>query len=218
MKLNIAINIRVSRIVKYFILVDLVLFSGWALIEPIFSLFIVQNVRGATIVTVGISAAIYWFLKSVLQLPIARYLDKRKGERDDFIALIVGLFVAALSALSFALVRESWQLYLAQVIHATGFALYVASWPAIFSRHLDKKNISFDWAIDSTAVGIGASVAGLLGGIIANASGFLAVFVLGAALSTIAAIILLMVPDLILPGPTSVGSARQDHTPINIGQ
>lgn len=218
MKFNISIDISVNRIVKYFIMVDLLLFAGWGFIEPIFSLFIIRNVRGATLITVGISAAIYWFLKSLLQLPIARYLDRRRGEKDDFIALIAGLFIAALSALSFGLVHETWQLYLAQAIHALGFALYVASWPAMFSRHLDKDRVSFDWAIDSASVGLAAGVTAFAGGVLANTFGFLSVFILGAALSASAAFLLLTVPDLVLPPPTSPDSSRKDHTPVNIGQ
>ncbi len=218
MRININVNLRVGRVVKYFILVDLALLAGWGLIEPIFSVFVVNNVRGATLVTIGTSAAIYWFLKSILQIPLAKYLDERSGEKDDFYALILGLFIAAFAAISFALVKEVWQLYVVQVIHAIGFALYVASWPAIFSRHLDKDRVSFDWALDSTAVGVSAGISGFVGGVLAEQFGYVIVFVLAGIFTAVSAFILLSVPDLVLPPAQKMPTRFKDHTPSDIGR
>ncbi|MDO8664932.1 MAG: MFS transporter [Candidatus Liptonbacteria bacterium] len=199
MRIKLDINIKIGRIVKYLILVNLLFFAGWGLIEPIFAVFIVDNVAGATVVTVGIFAAIYWILKSVLQLPIARYLDKTPGEKDDFYALIFGLFLASISAFMFVLVHETWQLYAVQVLHSLAIALYIASWPALFSRHLDQDKVSFDWALDSSAIGLSAGFGGFFGGVIAQAFGFETVFLLVAFFSAASAMFLLLVPDLVFP-------------------
>ncbi len=203
MKVRININIKVGRLVKYFILSDLALLSGWGLIEPVFSIFIIQKVIGATLVTVGISAAIYWILRSVIQLPLANYIDRTPGEKDDFYALIIGLLTVSFSAILFVFVNTQWQLYAVQALHAIGFAFYVTAWPAIFSRHLDKDRISFDWALDSTAVSVAAGVSGFLGGVIASWTGFSAVFILTSFFSAVAAVILIMAPALILPKQTT---------------
>jgi len=203
MRIRININVKVSRLVKYFVLCDLSLLAGWGLIEPVFSIFIIERVVGATLVTVGGAAAIYWLLRSVLQLPLANRLDRTPGEKDDFYALILGLFIASFSAVLFAFVTQVWQLYLVQALHAVGFALYAASWPAIFSRHLDKDRVSFDWALDSTGVGISSGISGFLGGVIANWFGFNAVFILASLFSVLAAVILILAPELILPKKTT---------------
>ena len=181
------------------------------LIEPILSVFIIQNVPGATLATVGVSVGIYWVLRSILVLPISRQLDKVRGEQDDVRMLIAGLFIAALAAFSFGFVHTVWQLYLVQVVHAIAFACYSASWPAIFSRHLDKDKVSFDWSLDSVAVGISAGVSGFLGAILAQELGFTVVFVLAAVLSLAAAFILILSPEIVLPKPTTKGGAVQDH-------
>lgn len=215
MKFNIRVDIQVNKIVKYFILVDLVLLAGWGLIEPIFSVFVLKQVAGATLMTIGTSAAIYWILKSVLQIPLANMLDRIKGEKDDLYALTIGLLVAGITAFSFTLVREPWQLYLVQIFHALGLALYVASWPGLFSRHLDKDRVSFDWALDSTAAGISAGVAAFLGGIIANRFGFQVVFILAAVASFLAAMVVLWVPQVVIPGVTNEAPVRKDHTPTD---
>lgn len=218
MRIKIDINLKIGRIAKYLILVDFVFFAGWGLIQPIFGVFIVENIPGSTVVTVGIFAAIFWIIKSILQLPIAKYLDKTPGEKDDFYALISGFFLAAISSFLFVLVDNVWQLYFVQIIQAIAFALYAASWPALFSRHIDQNKVSFEWALDSSALGISAAAGGVLGGIVANALGFEAVFVSVAILSAASAMILLLVPDIILPKVKKDGippeAMRRPPTPI----
>ncbi|MDE2018793.1 MAG: MFS transporter [Patescibacteria group bacterium] len=216
MKIKINIDIKVGRIVKYFVLSDLFLLAGWGFIDPIFSVFIVEKVVGATLATVGMVAGIYWILKSILQIPIANALDQRSGEKDDFIALIAGLVLAGISAIAFAWVRQVWQLYFVQAVHAIGFALYVPSWSAIFSRHLDKDRVSFDWSLDSTVSGFSAGFMGLLGGIAAAVLGFPAVFIMAGMLSLAAAVIIMAVPDVALPKPVA-RTVEEEKTPANLG-
>lgn len=215
MKINIHLDVKVGRIVKFFVLTDLILLSGWGFVEPIFSIFVIQKIVGATLTTVGIAAAIYWVLKSVLQIPVANYLDRIPGERDDFQALIAGLLIAAFAAFSFALITYPWQLYLVQAIQAIAFALYIPSWNAIFSRHLDKERTAFDWSLDSTSAGLAIGVASFLGAMIAANYGYTPVFLLAAVSSMAAALVLLSVPSLIVPKPTSKEIALKDHRPIN---
>jgi MFS family permease len=207
MRIKVNINIKVGRLVKYFVISDFFLLSGWGLIDPIFSVFIVQKVVGGSLMAVGIAAAIYWILRSVLQIPIAKYLDRTPGEQDDFMALVGGLLLVGISAIAMCWVTQLWELYLIHALHAVAFAFYYASWPTIFSRHLDKDSISLDWALDGAASGIGAGVTGFLGGVIAGTLGYDVVFVAAGILAFVAAFVLLAVPDLILPKPTTASRA-----------
>jgi len=217
MKIRINIDVKVGRLVKFFVISDFFLLAGWGFIDPVFSVFIVQKIVGAGLITVGIAAAIYWLLKSILQIPIAKYLDRTVGEKDDFVVLVGGLLLAGISAMAFALVRTVGELYLVQAIHAVAFALYSASWPAIFSRHLDKDRFAFDWSLDSVMVGVAAGITGLLGGIVAETWGYDAVFISAGILSFIAAFVLLAAPDLILPKPNRGVPAILDHESSDIG-
>jgi MFS family permease len=207
MRIKVNINIKVGRLVKYFVISDFFLLSGWGLIDPVFSVFIVQRVVGGSLMAVGIAAAIYWIIRSVAQIPIAKYLDRTPGEHDDFMALVGGLLLVGISAIAMCWVTQLWELYLVHALHAIAFAFYYASWPTIFSRHLDKDNISLDWSLDSAAAGIGAGVTGFLGGVIAGTLGYSVVFVGAGIMAFLAAFVLLAVPDLILPKPTTTSRA-----------
>ena len=161
-----------NKIIKYLIISDLLLWGGWGVVDPIFSIFIIENIAGATLVSVGLLATIYWGVKSIAQIPISIILDRNKGEKDDFYMIIAGMLIAGISAFGFIFAKELWQVYLIQFFKSIGFALYIPSWMAMFSRHLDKKHTAFDWALNSSAVGIGIGLAGIIGGLIASLFGF----------------------------------------------
>jgi MFS family permease len=217
MRIRVNLNIQVNRIVKYFVLSDLFFIAGWGFIEPIFSVFIVQKLPGATLMTVGIAVAIYWILRSVLQIPFANFLDRRGGERTAFQMLVAGLFLAAFSAFAFAWVTQIWELYAIQVVHAIALSFYTASWPAIFSRHLDKNRVSFDWSFDNTAVGIASGVSGFLAGVIGATWGFTIIFILAGLLSLVGAFVILTIPEITLPRATTPIADRQDKATGSIG-
>ena len=132
MRIKVNINIKVGRLVKYFVISDFFLLGGWGLIDPVFSVFIVERVAGATLITVGIAAGIYWILRSLLEIPIAKMLDRIPGEHDDFMALVGGLLLVGISAIAMCWVTQVWELYLIHAVHAVAFALYYVSWPSIF--------------------------------------------------------------------------------------
>jgi MFS family permease len=182
---------------------DIFLLAGWGLIDPVFSVFIIQRVVGGSLTVIGIAAAIYWIIRSVAQIPIANMLDRIPGEHDDFMALVGGLLLVGVSAIAMCWVTRVWELYLVHAIQAIAFAFYYAAWPTIYSRHLDKDAISLDWSLDSSVAGIGAGVAGFLGGVIAETLGYDVVFIGAGVMAFIAAFVLLAVPDLILPKPTT---------------
>lgn len=209
---------HVSMFIKLFTLADTLLFAGWGFVDPVFSVFIVQKIPGASLVTVGITAAIYLITKSLLQVPIAVFLDKTDGERDDFYALVASLFVAGLGAFGMMFASHVWHVYLLQLVKAFGFALYVASGPAIFARHLDKRHNALDWSLNSTSVGLAMGVTGLLAGILVTWGGYNLVFLSAGILSFVGGIVLLLLPRGLFPigkHPQTIGVLRPESARVN---
>ncbi|MCK4355385.1 MFS transporter [Candidatus Parcubacteria bacterium] len=169
--------LKVNKIVKYLILSDIAFWTGWGLITPIFAIFIVDEIQGATALTVGIASAIYCILTSLLRVPIGMFLDNCKGEQDDYLFLTVGLFIAALVPFGFIFCELPWHIYLFQAIYATGMAMSLSGWTAIFTRHIDKGKEATEWGLDATFLGFGAGISGVVGGWAATNFGFVPVFV-----------------------------------------
>lgn len=211
-------HLKINSVIKQLIWADLALLSGWGLVEPVFAIFILEKIQGATIVTVGIAAAIYWLVKSVLQMPISLLLDKIQGEKDDYMVLVLGLVLSGLSAFSLVLVDQIWQLYLMKFIQAIGFALYIPSWYSIFSRHLDKEHRSFEFSLNSTTIGIAAGIMGLLSGIFVKLFGFTLIFVIASVFSLVAAAIIFFVPEIVFPHHSPKKYIMGDHTAKDINK
>lgn len=215
-KVKKGVILQLNRIIRRFILADLILFSGWGLISPLMSIFIVQKING-DLINVGISVAIYWLVRCIVELPLSNKLDEIRGQKDDFYALVIGLFIVAISAFALAAVKSVNQLYLVRSIEAFGFAMYYSSWSGIFSRNLDKDRIAFSWSADHIAVGIASAIGGILGGLIATLFGFEYIFIFGGILSLAAAFVLISVPKIIFPKPiTGKKGPILDHSAKSI--
>ncbi len=203
---------KISTVVKYFILADLALLAGWGLIQPVFAVFILNRIEGATVITLGVAAAIYWIVKSVIQIPIALMLDRTPSEKDDYIFLIFGLILAGITALSFIFINQIWQLYLVEFLHSLGFAFYVPAWNGMFARHLDKDHQSLDFSLDSTLVGVASAITGLLSGVFVTWFGYNTIFVLGALFSFVSAMIIFATPQLVFPHRRHKGAIFRNHS------
>lgn len=217
--MRILFNFSFNGVVKRFIMADLMLWAGWGLIAPVFAIFVLDQVRGATVVTLGIVAALYWILKSIIQIPIALAIDRTPSEKDDYLVLVISLMLGGLTAFSFILVREVWQLYLVEALHAVSFGLYIPAWSGIFARHLDKSHRALEFSLDSAAVGIAMGITGLIGGVIVQNFGFSAIFFIASLLCFISAIIIFYSPDIVFPRRRELENfAAVDHTPRNLGK
>lgn len=220
MKIPIKIeNLKVSKVIKYFLITDMLFLGGWGLIGPVFGVFVLDYVPRSTLFTIGAVSALYWIVKSIVQIPVSIYLDTHTGEKDDFYALVFSLALAGFAAMAFLLVKDVAGLFAVQILHAIAMGFYTPSWSAIYARHLDKDHYSFDWSLDSTLLGLSYAATALIGGGISAAFGFQAVFILVSVFSFGSAFVLFSVPHLIFPKTTSDEKAFfRDHTPHTIGQ
>jgi len=193
----------VNKVIKTLIISDFFLHSGWGFFAPVFAIFITENIVAGNVAeaakVAGFAAAVYWIVKSLLQIPISQYLDKRHGEKDDFWFMVLGLFLASLSPFGFLISSLPWHIYAFQLVYALGMALFVPSWNAIFTRHIDKGREAFEWGMDSTFLGIGAGITGAIGGITVAFFGFKIVFVLVGTLYIVSSLLLLLIHKEILP-------------------
>ena len=189
----------INKVVKVLVFSDLALYAGWGLIAPILAIFIVKNIEGGDVRVAGIAMGVYWLGKSIFQIPIARYLDKNHGEKDDYFSLIGGTIIASFVPIGFIFASLPWHIYLLQLVHALGMAMAIPSWAAIFTRHIEKKREAFCWSLDSSSIGLGSGVAGIAGGAIAEFFGFVPLFIGVSAMGIVAAFLLLLIKKELLP-------------------
>jgi MFS family permease len=190
----------VNRVVKVIVVADFFYNSAFASFGPVFAIFITSQIAGGSAKVAGFATAIYWIVKSIFQLPIARFLDKTDGERDDFLALFFGYLLSGLVPLAYIFATEPKHLYIIQGFYGFIMAWTVPAWYSIFTRHVDKWRISFEWSLDSVfSVGVAASISAALGGYIADRFGFEILMIFASVLSVFSAFLLLGLTNHLSP-------------------
>ena len=148
---------------------------------------------------VGLAVATFWLTKSLLQPFLAHYLDLRKGEKDDYKFLIIGMYITSFVPLGFFFSTNLLHIFLLQMVHGAAMAMVVPSWAGIFTRHITKGWEAFSWSIESTGLGFAAGFAAAFGGLLAGSLGFQTVFVLVSAFGFFAATVLLLARNQVIP-------------------
>ncbi len=172
------LDVKVNDVIRFLTYSDLLMLSGWGIASPILAVFFTDNIKGGSVVLAGLATTAYLLTKSVIQIPVARYIDLRRGELDDFWVMITGSLIVALCAFLYIFVTLPWQVIAVQILYGVGTALSFPAWQAIFTRHIDRRQEGSEWSIYFTATDIGAALAAALGGLMAQQLGYKSVFIL----------------------------------------
>jgi len=188
-----------NKVIKVLILTDVALLTGLGFVMPIFAIFITEHIQGGDVRVAGFAAAIYWTTLSLVLIPFGKYLDRNHGEKDDLYFIIIGNILGAVAVSGFIFASLPWHIYLLQGIYAIGIGMNIPGYTAIFTRHIDKGKEALSWSTRAASVGIGAGIAGALGGTVVYYFGFKVLFSGVAILLLIsAAIPLLISKELVL--------------------
>lgn len=191
---------KVNQVILIIVFADFLLITAFGFLTPIFAVYVTQQIHNGTVAVVGFAITIYWTVKSVLQLFVARMIDKNHGEIDDFYVMVAGGLFNSIVITLFYFATETWHIYLLQLLMGVGDAFLVPPFYAIFTRHIDRGQEGFEWALYSSfSIGAGSALGGAFGGILGTIVGFKAVFPLVGLLAFLATIMLLFVRPYILP-------------------
>jgi MFS family permease len=177
MKIN-STDFRVNRIIKYLIFGDLVFEASWGLISPVFAIFIVEKIVGGTPAVVGLASAIYLILFSLIRIPFSIYLDKKKGESDDFWAMFFGFLISSILPFFYIFSKFPWQIYLLQGIYGISTSAAFAGYMSIFTKKIDRGKEATEWGIRASLISLATGITAAIGGFLVTKFGFNVTFVL----------------------------------------
>jgi MFS family permease len=189
----------INKIVKVLILSDFVLTSAFGFVAPIFAIFLTNDIEGGTIETVGYSAAFYWTAAVLFRLPIARYMERTKSEKDDFYFMIFGSLLICAVPFLFILSAKIWHIYLIQALYGLGYSFRIPGWYGMFTRHIDRGHEGYEWSVATLVSGGGAAITAALGGIMAARFGFDLLFIFIGTISIIGSAVLIFLYYIVEP-------------------
>ena len=184
---------KINRVIRTLVTSDFLFNAGFSVFAPIFAVFVTKQIEGGSLQVIGIAAAIVQIFKSVLQIPVARFLDRNHGEYDDFYSMMIGSALFVLVPFLYLFVETPMHLYLVQAVYGISLAFAVPPWYAIFTRHIDKMQENVEWSLDSVSIGLSGAGAAALGGFLAQRLGFQTVFILGGILAAVGTLVQLKI-------------------------
>jgi len=173
---------HITNVNRSLIFLDWGFFFGWSMLSPVLAIFVTRDI-GGSISQAGYVVATAWITRSILQIPISIMLDRKEGERDEFLALVSSIALAGFIAIGYFFARHIATVYALQMAQGLQGALYGATWPAMFSRHLNHGKVSFQWSLDTAGISVMTGLAGGIGGYLAETYGFRVLFLIIAAFS-----------------------------------
>jgi MFS family permease len=204
--------IGINKVVRYLVVTDFFLNSAFGSFAPIFAIFVTNQIAGGSARVAGFAASAYWITKSIVQLPIARFLDRTDGERDDFWAMFFGFFVSGFVPFAYIFITTPLQLYITEAIHGLVMAWAVPAWYAIFTRHVDRWGISFEWSLQSVfAVGLATAISAAVGGYVADTFGFNVLFASAGVIAVLFSFLLLPIRNEMFPRRKNMERVMPEH-------
>jgi MFS family permease len=194
MKINSA-DFKVNKIIKYLIFGDLVFEASWGLISPVFAIFVVEKIVSGSPAVVGLASAIYLILFSLVRIPFSIYLDKRKGESDDFWAMFLGFLVASFLPFFYIFSKFPWQIYLLQGIYGISTSVAFAGYMSIFTKKIDKGKEATEWGIRASLISLGMGIAAAIGGFLVENFGFNLTFIFVGIFSLLSSFLIFVLKD-----------------------
>lgn len=169
---------HVNFVIRILTISDILIIGGFGLIVPIFAVFITENIVGGTVEIAGIASAIFLLTRSIGQIPAAILIDKIRGEKDDFWAMLIGSVICSLVPLAYIVISSPLQLFATQFIYGLAAAFTFPSWLAVFTRHIDKNHEGVEWGVYQTLIDLGSAGAASVGGFLAYRYGFYPLFII----------------------------------------
>lgn len=134
----------------------------------------------------------YSVMKTVVQLPTAKWLDKQAGERWDFVLLLGAGVGGIIYTFYLIFVDTQIEYYIFSVFAGFIDGFMMAAFYAIFSHHIDKESQGFEWTLFSIlGITIATAVGGFFGGRIADEYGFKVLFMVAGLLNIIGSILVI---------------------------
>ncbi|MFA6943624.1 MAG: MFS transporter [Patescibacteria group bacterium] len=187
----------INAVIQFLIASDIIIVGAGGLLGPIFALFIEDFIVGGNAAVAGIAAAIYLLTKSLGQIPVAMFIDKIRGEKDDFYVMLTFSIITALLPLAYLMITTPLHLYIVQFFYGLATAMTFPSYMAIFTRHIDTHKEGTEWGVYFTLTDLSSAAFSAIGGYIAITIGFPALIMMTTALSLMGTLLLLPIKSFL---------------------
>lgn len=182
-----------QRPLRALIISDLFILSGFSLISPIFAIFILNNLGGATIASAGMAVTIQMFTKALFQIIVGKWADEERGNCRELNAMIVGTTIISLVPIGYLFCKEVTDVYIMQVLYGIGQALAYPTWRVLFNRYVNQEKAGYEFGIYDTVTSFGMATSAAIGAYFAQTFSFQLLFIIVSCLSLVGSVFLITI-------------------------
>lgn len=179
----------VNKVIRTLIISDFFLFFAAGLLAPIYAVFLIEHIENR-IEIIGYAVSCYWITRVIMVIPLSSLMDRIKGEIDECFFMAFGTFMISIIPLFYIISSEPWHIYLLQTLNGLAYAIAVPAWRIVFTNHVDRNIVGFEWSLEDVAAGIATAASATIGAVIADKLGFEILFISIFIFGTISALIL----------------------------
>ena len=165
------------KILRALILSDLFLLGSFGLIQPIFAVFLLNNISGVSVTAIGVATTIQLVTKAIAQIIVGKWTDGDRGNRRELYTLFIGSVIMSIVPFFYLFAESLSHIYLLQFFYGLGSALVFPGWMVIYMRYSRDDKAGYEWSVYSTVVSLGSAVAAFLGAYIADIYSFSHIFI-----------------------------------------
>lgn len=166
------------KVLRNLVISDLFILSSYALISPIFAVFVLKSIPGSTISSIGIAVTIDLFTRSVFQIMFAKWADEERGNKREMCGLLVGSILISLVPLGWLFSTSIAHIYIVQFFSGLSKALSFPSWRVLFSRYVRDRSAGYEWGLYDTVTSLGMAAAAAIGAYFAEEYSFTALLII----------------------------------------
>jgi MFS family permease len=164
-------------------LVQILIAMSMGIVGPIYSIYF-ERISGS-LKDVGIIIGIYWIIVGLLEIPFG-ILSDRIGKTKTF---LIGGLLTSLSIFLYPIVTNFYQILIAEIIGAIGYAMQLPSFYALLADLTSKEKRGLEIGLIDSSWNIFYGLASIFSGIIVSIFGFSLIFSLASFLHLSSSII-----------------------------
>lgn len=173
---------KINLTVLAYIVSEFFFWSGWSLIVPIFSVFVIKEIPGSSLQIATSAYTVHLLVRVVFEL-LSGNLFAKKTDIFKFGITILGMYITSGAYMLFAIFNNQTWIHIAYAIAGIGVGIATPVKGSLFSTNLDKGKETLQWSIYDTVTLLGMAMAASAGSFLVLRYGFRVVFLVAAILN-----------------------------------
>jgi MFS family permease len=170
-KINFKKNLgHINKVIGILTLSDIFVWGTTLVANPLIAIYLTSKFGGNTLEYIGIGTAVYYAVRSLVQLPIGAVADRIKHDKDEIIFLVMGCILMAIPYFVYPYITSGEQYFFLMGLSGFGTSMNLNNWRKLFAKNLEKDHEGFSYGVYETAMSISTAIFGLLGGHLSSMS------------------------------------------------